>query len=57
MKELYIAIAILCFLVAIMIYCVNKTIQCIKNLNTIWKSYKNAHDDIENSIKEFYRKK
>jgi len=55
MKELCLAIAVLCFLVAIMIYCVNKTIQAMKELRNMWKNCKQAEEKLENTLKEFYK--
>lgn len=52
MKELYLAMAILCFLVAVMIYCVNKSIQALKELHNTWKDYKRAQEEILNYFKE-----
>ena len=53
MKELYLAIAVLCFLVAIMVYCVNKSIQTLRELRDFWKKYEQTRIDLEASAKEF----
>lgn len=57
MKDLYLAIGVLCFLVAIMIYCLNKSIKVLGELYDFWKKYKQAGVNLEETIKEFYRKK
>lgn len=44
MTELYLAIAVLCFIVAIMVYCVNKTIQHLGYLYSAWKDYKQSQE-------------
>lgn len=57
MKELYLTIVVLCFLVAVMVICVNKSIKSLKELRDFWKEYKQDQIDFENAMKEFYRKK
>ena len=57
MKELYLTMAILCFLVAIMVYCVNKSIQTLRELYNFWKQYKKVQIDFEEKMKEFYGRK
>lgn len=52
MKELYLAIAVLCFLIAIMIYCVNKGIQALRELHTTYKNYKQTHKELLNFLKK-----
>lgn len=52
MKELYLAIAVLCFLVAGMIYCVNKSIQALRELYNTWRNYKQYHKEILDFLKE-----
>jgi len=51
MIELYLAIAVLCFLVAIMIYCVNKSVQALKELCLTWKNYKKSKEEFTNFLK------
>lgn len=51
MKELYLAIAVLCFLVAVMVYCVNKTIQALKELYITWRDYKQSQKEILNLLR------
>ena len=51
MKELYLAIAVFCFLVAVMVYCVNKTIQALRELYITWKNYKQAQEEIMNFLR------
>lgn len=57
MRDLYLAIAMLCFLVAVVVYCVNKSIQNLKELRDFWKKYKQSQIDLEESIKDLYREK
>ena len=57
MKELYLAMAVLCFLVGVMVYCVNKSVQALRELRDTWKNYKQSHVDFENVMKEFYKEK
>jgi len=52
MKELYLAIAVLCFLVAGMIYCVNKSVQALRELHNTWKNYKQAQEEVLDFLKE-----
>ena len=52
MKDLYLAIAILCFLVAIMVYCVNKSIQALRELHNTWKKYKKSQKEIVDFIRD-----
>lgn len=57
MKELYLAIAMLCFLVAVIVYCVNKSIQNLKELRDFWKKYKQSQIDLEETMKKYYKEK
>jgi len=52
MKELYLAIAVLCFLVAGMMYYTYKTIYALKEIYIIWKNYKQAQQEIMNYLKD-----
>ena len=52
MKELYFAITMLCFIVAIMIYCLNKSIQALRQLYYTWKDYKQSQEKILDFLKE-----
>ena len=57
MKELYLAMAVLCFLVAVMVYCLNKGIQILKETRDLDKKYKQSKIDFEKVIKDFYKEK
>ncbi|MCK4829548.1 hypothetical protein KA005_78205 [bacterium] len=52
MKELYLAIAVLCFLVGAMVYCVNKSVRALRELYYTWKSYKIISKEILDYLKE-----
>jgi len=52
MKELYLSIAVLCFLVAIMVYCVNKSVQALREIYLAFKNYKQAQEEILDFLKE-----
>jgi len=52
MKDLYLTMAILCFLVAIMVYCVNKSIQVMRESYNIWKEYKQSQEEILNFLRK-----
>ena len=52
MKELYLAMAVLCFLVAIMVYCVNKSIQALRELYNTWRNYKQSQEEVLNFLRK-----
>ena len=52
MIDLYLAIAVLCFLVAIMVYCVNKSIQALRELYVTWRNYKQAQEEVLNLLRK-----
>jgi len=51
MKELYLVIAVLCFLVAIIVYCVNKGVQALRELSNTWKDYKKSKEEFTNFLR------
>ena len=57
MKELYLSMVVLCILVAIIVYCFNKSVQHLKYLYKAWKDYNRSVVDLEEMIRDFYRKK
>ncbi|MFX0084328.1 MAG: hypothetical protein ACFFAU_01540 [Candidatus Hodarchaeota archaeon] len=51
MKDLFLAMAILCFIGAIMIYCFNKSVQTLIELRETWKKYKQSQKEIMRTLR------